>query len=100
MAEFFDRCVDRGLALQRFARIWCHTHPGSSVTPSGTDEETFARCFGGCDWAVMFILGRTGNTYARLSFSTGPGGQILVPVGVDWLHLPRWLEELTENGGT
>ena len=93
VAEFFDRCVDRGLAPQRFARIWCHTHPGASVTPSGTDEETFGRCFGGCDWAVMFILGRTGNTYARLSFGAGPGGQLPVAVGVDWLGWPRWLEE-------
>ena len=41
----------------------------------------------------MFILGRTGNTYARLSFGVGPGGQMPVPVGVDWLGWPCLLEE-------
>lgn len=87
VADFFDACVDQGLAPCQCGRIWLHTHPGSSVEPSGTDEETFARVFGACDWAVMFILGRTARTYARLSFSAGPGGQLLIPVQVDW---PSW----------
>jgi proteasome lid subunit RPN8/RPN11 len=55
VADFFDRCVDRKLPRERFARIWLHTHPGASVTPSATDEETYARVFGRCDWAVMAI---------------------------------------------
>ena len=83
VADFFDRCVDAGLAPGRFARIWCHTHPGDSVTPSDTDEETFARTFGSCDWSLMFILGRTGRTYARLAFAAGPGGAFEIPVAVD-----------------
>jgi proteasome lid subunit RPN8/RPN11 len=91
VADFFDRSVDRGLRPARFGRLWCHTHPGSSVTPSGTDEETFARSFGNCDWAVMFILGRTGATYARLIFTAGPGGTLLLPVVVDWSAWPDWL---------
>ena len=84
VADFFDRCVDAGLDPQRFSRVWCHTHPGDSVTPSGTDEETFARSFGACDWSLMFILGRTGKTYARLAFPAGPRGEVLVPTAVDW----------------
>jgi proteasome lid subunit RPN8/RPN11 len=89
VADFFDRCVDRGLSPQRFARIWCHTHPGESAQPSYTDERTFARVFGACDWSLMFILGRTGQTYARLSFSAGPGGCVLLPVRVDWQRWPK-----------
>lgn len=54
-----------------------------------TDEETFARAFGGCDWSVMAILGRTGNTYARLRFPAGPGGAMTVPVTVDWSAWPQ-----------
>ena len=84
VADFSDRCVDVGLAPARFARIWCHTHPGDSVTPSDTDEETFATTFGSCDWSLMFILGRTGRTYARLAFAAGPGGAFEIPVAVDW----------------
>jgi hypothetical protein len=88
VADWFDRCVDQGLSPGRCGRIWLHTHPGASVTPSGTDEETFARVFGRCDWAVMFILGRTGQTYARLAFSAGPGGDLSLPVQVDWSAWP------------
>src|SRR5437764_14410734 len=62
VADLFDDMADAGVPLGRFARVWVHTHPGASVPPSATDEATFARVFGGCDWAVMAILGRTGRT--------------------------------------
>jgi hypothetical protein len=91
VADWIDRCIDRGLTMSRCARIWLHTHPGSSVTPSTTDEETFDRVFGRCDWSVMFILGRTGQTYARLAFAAGPGGALLLPVQVDWSAWPPFL---------
>ena len=84
VADLFDEMADAGISPSRFARIWLHTHPGSSVTPSGTDEDTFQRCFGGCDWAVMAILGRTGRTYARLRFNAGPGTSVIIPTAVDW----------------
>jgi proteasome lid subunit RPN8/RPN11 len=91
VADFFDECVDQGLPPDRFARIWCHTHPGASVTPSGVDEDTFAHSFGRCDWSVMFILGRTGRTYARLAFTVGPGVQVELPTAVDWSRWPKAL---------
>ena len=84
VADFFDEQVDRGLSPERFARAWLHTHPGGSALPSSIDEETFARVFGRCDWAVMFILARGGAAYARLRFSAGPGGSLRIPVAVDW----------------
>jgi proteasome lid subunit RPN8/RPN11 len=95
VADFFDQCVDAGLQPKRFSRVWLHTHPGDSVTPSSTDEETFARVFGNCDWALMFILGRTGNTHARLAFHTEPYGQFLLPVTVDWEAWPNLVETST-----
>jgi len=91
VADFIDRCVDAGMAPQQFLRIWMHTHPGWSVEPSQTDEETFARVFGACDWAVMFILSRAGNSYARLSFHVGPGAVTQLPVAVDWFGWPATL---------
>jgi hypothetical protein len=66
------------------------------VTPSERDKQTFARSFGGCDWAVMFILGRTGDAYARLAFAAGPGGEMLLPTAVDWSTWPACLT--TEPG--
>lgn len=94
VADFFDQCVDKGLSVQCFSRLWLHTHPGDSVTPSFVDEHTFHRCFGRCDWAVMFILGRTGNTYARLTYNTGPRSSIELPTSVDWSAWPCFLDEV------
>jgi proteasome lid subunit RPN8/RPN11 len=96
VADFFDACVDRGLTIQQFSRVWCHTHPGDLATPSSLDEATFARCFGMCDWSLMFIVARSGQTYARLSFAAGPGGHILVPTAVAW---PAWPDALHQRPG-
>jgi hypothetical protein len=84
VADYFERQVDLGHKPEQFARLWLHTHPGDSPYPSGTDEQTFERVFRGCDWAVMFILARGGQTYCRLRFNTGPGGQVELPVEVDF----------------
>ena len=84
VAEFFDQQVDLGLHPSRFARIWIHTHPGDSPNPSTTDEETFQRVFGHCDWAVMFILARGGQTYCRLQYHSGPPIAVELDVEVDY----------------
>ena len=103
VAEFFDAQVDAGRRPEQFGRIWCHSHPGDSPTPSSIDEDTFDRVFGGCQWAVMFILARGGDTYARLRFNVGPGGSMLIPVEVEY-RLPfaasdhsAWLAEYEQN---
>jgi proteasome lid subunit RPN8/RPN11 len=93
VADFVDACVDAGLPQDQFFRLWIHTHPGSSVEPSGIDEQTFARVFGSSPWAVMFLLGRTGQTLARLSFHAGPGASLLLPVAVDWTDWARVVQD-------
>lgn len=82
VADLFEQQVDQGRHPEHFARIWCHTHPGNSAEPSSVDETTFVEAFGRCDWAVMFILAKGGQTYARMRFSSGPGGEMLMPVTV------------------
>jgi hypothetical protein len=84
VADFFDDQVDRQLSPERFGRIWIHTHPGRSPEPSFTDEETFERSFSAPAWALMFILARGGQSYARIRFQAGPGGQVILPVRVDY----------------
>jgi proteasome lid subunit RPN8/RPN11 len=84
VADFFEDQVDLGRKPEQFARIWLHTHPGNSPTPSLVDEETFAKAFGSCDWAIMFILARGGKTYCRLRFNVGPGASVVIPVQVDY----------------
>ena len=71
VSDFFEAQVDAGRKPEQFGRIWLHTHPGNSPVPSGTDEETFARVFGSCQWAIMFILASGGKSYARLRFNVG-----------------------------
>ena len=84
VANFFEDQVDLGRRPEQFARIWCHSHPGMSPEPSMTDEDTFVRVFGNCQWSVMLIVAEGNKTYAKLSFNVGPGGQVLIPVGVDY----------------
>ena len=45
----------------------------------------------------MFIIGRTGKTYARLAFHSGPGAQLSVPTAVDWSAWPRALAHPDET---
>lgn len=86
VADFFDAQVDAGRKPEQFARLWLHSHPGDSAEPSVIDEETFERVFGGCQWAVMFVLARNNHAYAKLSFNVGPGGHVLIPNAVDYSH--------------
>lgn len=84
VAEFFDQQVDLGRKPEQFGRAWIHTHPGNFAEPSCTDEDTFLRVFGRTDWAIMFILARQGQSYARLRFHVGPGGELDLPIRVDY----------------
>jgi hypothetical protein len=103
VADFFEDQVVAGRSPEHFGRVWIHTHPGNCPSPSTVDEETFTRVFGGCDWAVMFILARGGATYARLRFNAGPGGAMEIPVEVDYRSSfagsdhPAWEAEYQAN---
>ncbi len=89
VADHFDTCADADVPPAHCGRIWVHTHPGTSPIPSYTDEQTFRRVFGTCDWAVMAIVARGGASYARLRFSAGPGGDAVIPIVVDWERFPQ-----------
>lgn len=99
VADFFDRQIDLGRRPEEFARVWIHTHPGDSAQPSLTDENTFSRVFGKCDWAVMAILARGGESFVRLRFNTGPKADVEIRTEVDWTKpftgsdQAAWLEE-------
>lgn len=90
IADLFDRMTDLEIPPQRYFRIWLHSHPGASATPSSVDEATFTRVWA-CDWSLMGILSRTAATYARLQFNAGPGGSFELPVVADWQAWPRYL---------
>ena len=77
-----SRTVLRGGELRKGFSL--PDHPGGSPEPSIIDEETFERVFGECQWAVMFVLAQDNRTYAKLSFNVGPGGEVLIPVEIDY----------------
>lgn len=83
VANFFEDQVERGKTPEQFARVWLHSHPGDSPKPSITDEETFQRVFGNCNWAVMCIVAKNSDIFARLRFNIGPKGQMHIPVLID-----------------
>jgi hypothetical protein len=103
VADFFEAQVDAGRKPEQFGRIWLHTHPGNSPVPSFTDEETFTRVFGSCQWAIMFILASGGKSYARLRFNVGPGGNLILPVETDYSQsfdgsdIAGWEDEYKAN---
>lgn len=84
VADFFDRQIDFGRAPAQFGRIWIHTHPGDCPQPSGVDEETFSRVFGRCNWAVMAIVAKGGQTYSRIQFAVGRDCAWKLPVRIDF----------------
>lgn len=98
--------------------LWCHTHPSSVSRPSGTDEATMRRSFGLWDFALMLILTKDGQSYARVEFTHEfTGGlrrrfRLACAVAVDWCApvaepvtgatLERWeaeFQELVAEGG-
>jgi len=86
VADFFEDQVAAGRHPREFARIWVHTHPMMSPSPSGVDEETFERVFGSCDWAIMFIISSTSKTYCKLYLNVGLSIAIDIPVEVSYTN--------------
>lgn len=87
-------------------RIWVHTHPSFSPTPSLTDVKTFSDGWGVCDWSVMCIVTQEGEMFAQLNIKssaenvTGKHIRHKLETGVSYLHpFPEtdheaWQEEL------
>lgn len=69
LATYYEEMADRGFEVKQFGRVWIHTHPEMSASPSSIDENTFIDRFGDADWAVMAIMSKTGDSYARLKIN-------------------------------
>lgn len=83
--------IDRNLDPENYFRVWIHTHPGQSPTPSGTDEETWRKVMGQAPWAVMFILAKGGSIYCR---HRRGNVETVIPVQVDYSTAPNeWWSE-------
>lgn len=58
-----EMMIDKKLSPEQFTRVWAHTHPSQSASPSGTDWDTFQEIMGNMPWGVMLILG-TSNEFS------------------------------------
>jgi len=83
-ADFVDKMSDAGFMPWQFQRILAHSHPGTSASPSSTDEKNFKNAFTAPDWAIMLIIAEGGEIYCRLKFNVGPGGTKNLKVSVDF----------------
>jgi len=73
LAKYQYRMAKAGIDPCRSMRIWIHSHPfsTSSPSPSGTDEETLLEKTGAdSEWAIMVIMGK-GDPYIRLQLRNG-----------------------------
>jgi len=71
LADYMDRMnEERNLNPRMTGRVWFHTHPGNSPSPSTVDTDTFKNFFGELDFAVMFILARNGSVHCSIKYFT------------------------------
>lgn len=94
VADFTEDMVDQDLKPHQFLRIWIHTHPGESASPSGVDEQTFINSFGKCDWAVMAIAARGKEVTARLRFNVGPRADFEMAHEICWSEMEKQASEI------
>lgn len=91
--DYIESMSALGMSPDRFMRVWIHTHPGNSASPSGTDERSWNETFGTMSWAIMFILARGGDTYCRLGMHTE-----FATMKASLDHEIDWTMEYPENG--
>jgi len=70
LADYMEDLGEEGIPLVRGARIWCHTHPSGSASPSPTDRETFANNFSHTSFAAMFIISKDQRTHCTLRMAS------------------------------
>lgn len=94
VADYMDQLVQEDKSFEDYLRVWVHTHPSDSTTPSSMDETTFHETFGTFPWAAMLIMGKNGSWYGRtrtkLPISGGPSLIQETPVKYLWTDPDKW----------
>lgn len=101
LAVMLDEMAAKKIPPDRCCRVWIHTHPGNSANPSMVDEATFREVYGSCPWAVMAIVARGGDEYARLRFKVDDKDfQFNIEMHVlpaNYSQKKSWDDEYTKN---
>lgn len=92
--DYFDQHMSAGENPEHFLRVFAHTHPGNSSTPSSTDWEMFDEVLGQCPWRVMLILSQN-NQFACVMKA---GEQMIdLPVAITPEPIPEAWDEQLKN---
>ena len=87
IAEYIDKMSEAGYKQTECRSVCIHTHPKMSANPSQKDETMFSEVYPPLwPWAVMGIVSKTGDFYARLKIPKF-GINHKIPFGlesIDW----------------
>lgn len=83
VADFVDDYIDKGYEPWQLQRIWIHTHPAGIASPSAEDENTFKRCFGRADFAVMLIFAKSGEISCTIHINSPIRMTIPAKIAID-----------------
>lgn len=82
--KFVEEMTDKGIPLWQTQRIFIHTHPGDSPSPSGADEENFRDNFSIANCSIFYILAKGGKDYTRMRFNVPPGIDVDIRTQIDY----------------
>jgi hypothetical protein len=77
----------------RPSRVLILTHAGTDPAPTEADEALFAATFGHLDWSALLVVARDGDTFARLSLTSGPIRTVPLTIEIDWRTWSRFVED-------
>lgn len=91
--EFMEDELEAGLEFDQFMRVWIHTHPGDSASPSPLDRTTFRQLADTLPYVVMLIISKSGSATAEIGYKLPTGQFVSMPCGIriDWA-MDRWTE--------
>jgi proteasome lid subunit RPN8/RPN11 len=100
VVSYMEDMAELGYNFPQFMRVWVHTHPGNSASPSPTDNDTFLDLAKTLPFVVMLIIARGGDTHAELGyFTAGHFFSAEIPVEIDWRadSWKEWDDEYHDN---
>ena len=100
LGNLLEEYVEREYEPWQVLRCWIHTHPKGIREPSQTDEDTFTTVMGKQNWAIMVIVPKEGQIYARLRYNTEPKIESVIPVVVERKKddkVKEWDEEIIKK---
>lgn len=83
--DYVDKMSDLDVPMNECFRIWIHTHPTFSTSPSAQDIKTFQELYESNPWFAMIILNRKDEWHGEIGYKSGPvPTSYEVDLDIDW----------------